>query len=88
MLCLLVGMSAVSRRRPSTASFYLDDTPTPPATADIIARSLLVVLLLLLLFFIPLVVKVPRGLKTKVKNVAGMAIGPGNRCRMSLNDVE
>jgi len=24
--------------------------------------------------------KGPRGLKTKVKNVAGMDIGPGNRC--------
>ena len=24
-----------------------------------------------------------RVLKTKVKNVAGMAIGPGNQCRMS-----
>ena len=41
------------------------------------------IIILLLLFFIPPVVKISRGLKTKVKNVAGMAIGPGNRRWMS-----
>jgi len=29
-----------------------------------------------------------RGLKTKVKNVSGMAVGPGNRCRMSRAKVQ
>jgi len=29
-----------------------------------------------------------RGLKTKVKNVAGMAIGPCNQCRMSRAETQ
>jgi len=39
-------------------------------------RTKLLLLFLFFCFFIPLVVKVPGGLKTKVKNKAGMAIGP------------
>jgi len=48
-----------------------------------ILSVLLLLFLIFFLFFYTPGSKSFRGLKTKVKNVAGMAIGPGNWCRMS-----
>jgi len=41
-----------------------------------------IIIIIIFSFNIP-TSKGSRGLKTKVKNVAGTAIGPGNRCRVS-----